>query len=149
MPLVTKAVQTVGKRLPKVISPKHHAIFDYVQLGAFAVMGALFWKRNRRAAVAAFCCAAVEATNALLTDYPGGVAKIFSFETHGRIDTAMAGAIAGMPHLLGFGSEPIAKPFRIRGGVIAGVAALTRFREDDRHRSRHEAASPRMIRVHH
>lgn len=140
MPLVTKAAQSVGNRLPKVIPPKGHAIFDYVQMGAFVVMGALFWKKNRRASVAALCCAAAEATNVLLTDYPGGVAKIFSFETHGRIDAAMAGAIASLPNLLGFGSEPQAKHFRIRGGVIAGVTALTRFKEEHPHESELEAA---------
>src|SRR5215471_8971850 len=120
MPLINKAVETAGKRLPKVILPKAHAIFDYVQLAGFTVMGILFWKKNRRASVAAFCCAAAEATNALLTDYPGGVKDILSFETHGKIDAFMAGAITTLPNLLGFGSEPQAKHFRIRGGVIAG-----------------------------
>jgi hypothetical protein len=131
MPLVTKAVETVGSKLPKIIPPKAHAIFDYVQMGAFIVMGALFWKKNRRASVAAFCCAAAEATNVLLTDYPGGVKPVFSFETHGKIDAAMAGTIASLPNLLGFGSEPQAKHFRIRGTVIAGVTALTRFKEEE------------------
>jgi hypothetical protein len=140
MPLVTRAVQTVGKRLPKVISPRGHAIFDYVQIGIFTALGAIFWKSNRRASVAALCCAAAEATNALLTDYPGGRAKVFSFETHGRIDAAMAGAIAGLPNILGFGSEPQARLFRIRGAVTAGVTALTRFREKERHEREHQAA---------
>jgi hypothetical protein len=140
MPLVNKAVQTLGKRLPKVISPRGHAIFDYVQIGIFTAMGAIFWKRNRRASVAAFCCAAAEATNVLLTDYPGGRVKVFSFETHGRIDAAMAGAIASMPNLLGFGSEPQAKHFRIRGAVTAGVTALTRFKEKEFYEHEHRAA---------
>lgn len=140
MPLVTKAVQTVGNGLPKVIPPKGHAIFDYVQMGAFVVMGALFWRKHRRASVAALCCAAAEATNVLLTDYPGGVAKVFSFETHGHIDAAMAGAIASLPNLLGFGNEPQAKHFRIRGGVIAGVTALTRFKDAEHDEPEYEAA---------
>jgi hypothetical protein len=140
MPLVTKAVETVGSRLPKVISPKAHAIFDYVQMGAFIVMGALFWKKNKRASVAALCCAATEVTNILLTDYPGGISQVFSFETHGKIDCAMAGAIASLPNLLGFGSEPQAKHFRIRGGVMAGVTAITKFREDRPYESDLEVA---------
>lgn len=140
MPFGTKAVEAVGNRLPKVISPKAHAIFDYVQLGAFTVMGFLFWKKNRRASVAAFCCAAAEATNVLLTDYPGGVAKVFSFETHGRVDSAMAGAIATLPNILGFSEKPQAKHFRIRGGVIAGVTILTRFREKEPYESEFEVA---------
>lgn len=140
MPFGTKVVEAVGNRLPKVISPKAHAIFDYVQLGAFTVMGFLFWKKNRRASVAAFCCAAAEATNVLLTDYPGGVAKVFSFETHGRVDSAMAGAIATLPNILGFSEKPQAKHFRIRGGVIAGVTVLTRFREKEPYESEFEVA---------
>jgi hypothetical protein len=140
MPLVTKAVETVSSRLPKIISPRGHAIFDYVQMGAFIVMGALFWKKNRRASVAAFCCAAAEATNVLLTDYPGGVKPVFSFETHGKIDAAMAGMIAGLPTLLGFGNESQAKHFRIRGTVIAGVTALTRFKEEQPYELEFEVA---------
>lgn len=140
MPLINEAVQTLGNRLPKVISPKGHAIFDYVQMGAFIVMGALFWKKQRRASLAAFCCAAAEATNVLLTDYPGGTAKVMSFETHGRIDAAMAGTIAGLPNLLGFGNEPQARHFRIRGAVIAGVTALTQFEEKPGSESEYAAA---------
>ncbi|HLJ29102.1 MAG TPA: hypothetical protein VKY85_20505 [Candidatus Angelobacter sp.] len=130
MPLVTKAVETVSNKLPKIISPRAHAIFDYAQMGIFIVMGAFFWKKNKRASVAAFCCAAAEATNVLLTDYPGGVKPVFSFETHGKIDAAMAGAVASLPNLLGFAGEPQAKHFRIRGGVMAGVTAMTRFKEE-------------------
>src|SRR5579864_9633917 len=99
MPLITKAVETIGTRLPKVVSPKGHAIFDYVQMGIFVAMGALFWKKNKRASVAAFCCAAAEATNVLLTDYPGGMKPVFSFENHGKIDAALAGAVASLPNL--------------------------------------------------
>src|SRR5215470_8092471 len=124
MPLITKAVETVGNRLPKVISPRAHAFFDYVQIVGFTVTGILFWKKNRRASVASFCCAAAEATNALLTDYPGGATQVWSFETHGKVDAAMAGAVASLPNLLGFGGESQAKHFRIRGAVIAGVTAL-------------------------
>jgi len=140
MPLITNTVRTIGDRLPKIISPKGHAIFDYVQVGAFTLMGALFWKKNKRAAVAAFSIAAAEVTTALLTDYPGGVTDVFSFETHGKIDAAMAGAVAGMPNLLGFGGESQAKHFRIRGGVMAAVTAMTRFKPEDSYESEFEVA---------
>ena len=130
MPLITKAVETVGNRLPKVISPKVHAVIDYATIGSFILMGALFWKNNKRAAIAAWSCGAAEATNALLTDYPGGVTPVWSFETHGKVDAAMAGAVASLPNLLGFGGESQAKHFRIRGAVIAGVTAITRYKEE-------------------
>lgn len=140
MALMNKAVEAVGSRLPKVIPPKGHAIFDYVQMGIFIGMGCLFWKTNKRASVAAFCCAAAEATNVLLTDYPGGVTDILSFETHGKIDAAMAGAVASLPNLMGFSSKPQAKHFRIRGAVMAGVTAMTKFKEEGPYESEYEAA---------
>jgi hypothetical protein len=128
MTLMTKAVATADIKLPKVIHPKGHAICDYVHIGMCTVMGALFWKENRCASVAAFCCAVLEAANALLTDYPGGVTDVLSFETHGRIDAAMAGTMTSLPNLLGFGSEAQATHFRIGGTVLACVAALTDFK---------------------
>jgi hypothetical protein len=140
MPLATKAVQMVGNRLPKVISPKGHALVDYVQIGTLTVVGALLWRKNRLASVAALGCAALEAANALLTDYPGGVAKVLSFETHGRIDAALSGAMAGLPNLLGFAQERQAKLFRVRGGVTAAVTALTRFKIEQHPEAKAEPA---------
>ena len=140
MPLVNKAVETVANRLPKVISPKGHAISDYIQIGLFALMGAVFWRRNKRASVAALCCAAVEAANVLLTDYPGGRSRILSLDVHKRIDTAMAGAVAGLPTLLGFAKEPEARAFRIRSGVIVGVAALTGVKREKKYSPEYKAA---------
>ena len=115
----------LSKKLPKVISPKVHAIIDYASIGAFVLMGALFWKRNKRASIAAFSCAAAEATTTLLTDFPGGVTDVISFETHGRIDAALAGAAASLPNLLGFAGAPEAKHFRIQGLVIGAVTGMT------------------------
>jgi len=140
MPLMTKAVEAVGNRLPKIISPRTHAIIDYGVAGAFVLMGALFWKRNKRAAVAALGVAATEVTLSLLTDYPGGVARVISFETHGRIDAGMAGAIASLPNVLRFGGDPEAKHFRIQGAAIGGVTSITRFRREEQYESEYEAA---------
>ncbi len=140
MPLVTKAVETVGNRLPKVISPKAHAIIDYATIGSFILMGALFWKRNKRAAISALVCAAVDATTVLLTGFPGGVSDVLSFETHGRVDAGLSGAVASLPNILGFGSEPEAKYFRIQGSAIAGVTALTDFKAEERYESEYDVA---------
>jgi hypothetical protein len=132
MPLVTKAVGAVTNRLPKVISPKVHAIIDYATLGSFVLMGVLFWRNNKRAAIAALACGAAEATNTLLTDFPGGVTDVLSFQTHGKIDAAMAGTVATLPNLLGFADEPEAKHFRMHGALIAGVTGLTDFGTEER-----------------
>ena len=52
MPLLQSVVQSVGqKALPKVISPKAHAIIDYATAGSFFLMAALMWKRHKRAGI--------------------------------------------------------------------------------------------------
>jgi hypothetical protein len=133
-------VETVTNRLPKIISPRVHAIIDYATVGSFVLMGALFWKNNKKAAVAAWCCGAMEATNTLLTDFPGGVTDVISFETHGKIDAAMAGAVATLPNLLGFSGEPEAKHFRLQGGMIAAVTGMTNFKGEEERESEYEVA---------
>jgi hypothetical protein len=132
MALADQAVGVLSKKLPKVISPTVHAVIDYATIGTFILMGALFWKKNKRASIAAFSCAVAEATTALFTDSPGGVADVISFETHGRIDAALAGATASLPNLLGFASEPEAKHFRIQGLVIGAVTGMTNFTAEER-----------------
>jgi len=56
MALIEKGVQAVAERMPKVISPRTHAIIDYATAGSFLLAGALLWKRNKRAAVGAMLC---------------------------------------------------------------------------------------------
>lgn len=122
----------ITNRLPKVISPKAHAIIDWSTVGTLALMGALFWKSRKRAAIAAWSAAAGEATISLLTDYPGGVADVISFPTHGKIDAGTAGAIAMLPTILGFGDEMKALYFRIQGIAIAATTGMTDFEAMER-----------------
>ncbi len=127
MALVQQAVGLLTNKLPKVISPRTHAIIDYAMIGTFIVVGALFWKKNKKASIAAFSCAAAEATTTLLTDFPGGVAPVISFENHGRIDATLAGAAVSLPNTLGFSDEPEARFFRIQGLALGAVTGLTEF----------------------
>jgi hypothetical protein len=76
MALAQQAAGLMTNKLPKVISPRTHAIIDYLMIGTFILMGSLFWKKNRKASIAAFSCAAAEATTTLLTDFPGGVTDV-------------------------------------------------------------------------
>lgn len=132
MALMQKGVQVLTERMPKVISPKTHAIIDYATAGSFFLAGALLWRRNRRAAIGAFLCGAAEAGTAMVTDYPGGVTKAISFQTHGRIDAGMAGLVASIPTFMAFGDEPEAMFFRGEGVAMAAVTGLTDFRQDGR-----------------
>lgn len=134
MPLMQKGIAAFSDQLPKVITPKAHAIADYATLGGFLLMTAIFWKRNRRVAVAAAACAAAEAVNTMLTDFPGGVTDVISFRTHGRIDVGLAAAAGALPNFLGFADEPEGKAFRMMGLNITVVGALTDFEAKPRRR---------------
>ena len=134
MPLMQKGVKMLADRMPKVISPKTHAIIDYATAGSFFIAGALLWKRKRRAAIASLLCGAMEAGTAIITDFPGGVTDLISFQTHGRIDAGFAGFVATLPNVFMFGDKPEAMFFRGQGVGIAAVTGLTDFSEGQRNR---------------
>ncbi|HUS19414.1 MAG TPA: hypothetical protein VMZ25_07170 [Terriglobales bacterium] len=127
MPLATRAAQMVADRMPKMLDAKTHAVMDYVVGGTCLAMAAFLWKRNKRASIAATMCGAATLTNAMLTDYPGGVKKIFSFETHGRIDAGLAGLTATMPTFFAFRGEEEAKYFTGLALAETVVTGLTDF----------------------
>ncbi len=127
MALMEMGIRTLSNRLPKVIGPKTHAIIDYGMAASFFIVGGLLWKKSKRAAIASFICGGNEVTTAMLTDYPGGVAKVISFPTHGKIDAGFAGVIASMPNLMGFSDRGYANFFRGQGIAMAAVTGLTDF----------------------
>lgn len=139
MPLIQKGAAAVANRLPKVISPKAHAIIDYVNIGTFGLLAYLFWEKNKRAAIAATTCGIAELTNTLLTDFPGGVTDVISFPTHGRIDMGLAATCFSLPNLMRFDDEAEAKWFRILGLGITGVTGMTNFSGLRRQRYRRAA----------
>ena len=134
MPILANATKAVTDRMPKVISPGVHAIIDYAAAGTFFAMGALFWSRNKRAAVSSLACGAAEAITAATTDYPGGVVKAMNFTTHGRIDVGLAAVVSSLPGLMQFSDEPEARFFGIQAIAMAGVTGLTDFEGSGRTR---------------
>jgi hypothetical protein len=127
MPLMQKGVAAAAGRMPKVISPKLHAIIDYVVAGSFFLMGALFWKRNKSAALSSFICGGAVTATSLITDYPGGVAKLISFPLHGKIDMGLAGVCYAMPDLMGFDDDREKWFFRVQALNETTVVAMTDF----------------------
>ena len=111
MPLMQDGLQMAAGKLPKVIKPRPHAIIDYAVAGSFMLMGALWWRRNRRAAVGSLICGGATAVNSLLTDYPGGMLRVISYRNHGRIDAGIAGLTAAMPRFMNFRNQPEARFF--------------------------------------
>lgn len=127
MPLLDQAAKWTTNRLPKVINPTAHAIIDYGMAASFFGMAALYWNRNKRAAISCLVCGAAETITSLLTNYPGGVTDEISFETHGSIDFGLAGMVASLPDMLRFADEPESRFFRIQGMAMATVTGLTDF----------------------
>lgn len=127
MPLTQTAANMVADKLPKVLDAKSHAIMDYVTAAGFAVMAAMFWGRNKRAAIGAAVCAGAVTATALLTNYPGGVKRVIDFRTHGRIDAGLAGMTAAIPNFLAFNDEDEAKYFRGAALMETVVTGLTDF----------------------
>jgi hypothetical protein len=140
MPLLEKGVHTVANRLPKVVSPRTHAFVDYALAGSFVAAGVAALKTNEKAAISAFIIASAELTMSMLTDYPGGVAKLISLPTHLKIDTGMSGLIGSMPNLMGFSKERHSRFFRGQAMAMAALAALTRTTEQPEAQVRHRAA---------
>jgi hypothetical protein len=113
--------------MPKVITPKTHSIIDYAIAASFFATAAFFWRRNKRAAIGALACGAAGTISSLCTDYPGGVTKQLSLETHRNIDFALSGLVTSVPSMLHFTDSPEAHIFRAQGLAIATVAGLTDF----------------------
>ena len=131
MAILDTSVKALSNRLPKVISPKNHAIIDYATAGSFFLFGALMWGRNKRAAIGAIACGAAEANTMMMTDMPGGVYRIIGPETHAKIDAGFAGAVSMLPTILGFGDKTESWFFRAQAMNVATVTAMTNFEGDE------------------
>ena len=141
MAMLKNVVKMAVKPLPDVISPKGHAIIDYMIAGAFFGTAGLFWRRNKRAAVGSLLCGAVQLAVSMLTDYPGGMRKTIRFSTRRKLDLDLAAMTAAMPEFLNFKDEPQRKFFATQGLLITVANELTRFpKTSDEWKERRRAA---------
>lgn len=131
--LLQRAMGMLNSRLPKVISPKNHAMIDYAVASAFLLAGAMLWRKHKRAAVAAIMCGTMEAATSAITDYPGGLVKGIDFPTQGKIDAGMTGIVAMMPNFMGFSDDPQSAFFRNMALGMGVVTGMTDFGTDIRH----------------
>jgi hypothetical protein len=115
------------KRLPKVLTPEVHGLIDYAHAAFFLCAGIYFWKRNRAAALASLVTSGLIAGEALCTDYPLGLNPVMSFETHGKLDAALASASLITPKLFGFADTSAATLFRLNALAEAAVVGLTDY----------------------
>lgn len=141
MPVLQTVGKAAAKRMPKVVSPRIHAILDYISVGMF-LMGALqWWRRNPRAAVASAMAGAGSLALNLLTDYPGGVRKVISLPVHCELDTGVGALVAMLPKTLSFDDAREKNLFALQGTAITIAAQLT-----DRESPRHELKKSRARR---
>lgn len=116
------------RSLPKVMTPKGHAIADYAMAAAAFIAAVAFFRSNRKTAgVAALVAGTIQTVNPLITDFPGGAFKVIDFPTHGRIDVTATGVMASLPQLMGFAHEPESQFFLLHAGVATAVIGMTDF----------------------
>jgi hypothetical protein len=138
MALMQKGVALAASRMPKKISPRVHSALDYAVAGSFLLAGALFWKRNRRAAVGSLLCGGATAAVSLLTDYSGGRRKPISYRMHGQIDSGLIAMTAAMPKLVNIEREPAARFFSGQAIAKTAITAMTNFDTGRKSRLHHE-----------
>jgi hypothetical protein len=127
MPILHSLIKAAAKPIPAVISPRAHSIIDYITVGVFLAGAVRFWRRNKRAAIAAGVCGGAKLAVSLMTAYPGGVRRSIRFGHRREIDLGLAAMTATMPEFLGFEDEPQKKFFQIQGALSTAVAELTDF----------------------
>lgn len=129
MPVLHSSVKLLTKHMPKVISPKTHAVLDYVTAGTFLAGGILLLtrRRDKRAGISALVCGVAETITSLLTDYPGGVTDLISFPTHGKIDMGLAAMTATLPEFMEFSDSQDMGFFRAQALLVTANAGLTDF----------------------
>ncbi len=129
MTIANTILGTMQSRLPKVIDARTHGVIDYCHAAFFLGLAWFYRKSQPRAALAAGVTGAFVLTQALLTDYPLGVAKVISFETHGRIDSTFAGVSFMIPQVFGAEGTAAAKVFKGDAFVAAAVVGMTDWQQ--------------------
>jgi hypothetical protein len=141
MSLLNAGLDTLETRLPKVISPTTHGIIDYAHAAFFFTVGVLCSRSNRRAASAAFATSGFILVQSLLTDYPLGAKPVFSFETHGKMDSAFAAGSWFIPQIFGFKGTIPARIFEMNSLAEASVVGMTDWDSRRAHQERTAARS--------
>src|SRR5207237_10063100 len=93
-------------------------------------------RRNWRAGAAAHALGGFVLANALMTDYPLGVFRLYSFKVHGMLDYGLAATCAVLPNVLGIEDTAEAGYFRAQGAGETVIAGITDYDDDSGSRRR-------------
>ncbi|HEX4164251.1 MAG TPA: hypothetical protein VHZ55_02155 [Bryobacteraceae bacterium] len=138
--LLIKSENSPDVALPKVISPTMHGIIDYCHAAFFFTVGVVCARSdNKAAARVAFATSGFILVQSLLTDYRFGAKPVFSFETHGKMDTVFASSSWLLPLFFGFKDTPAAKIFEGNSLAEASVVATTDWNSQRAHFEREAA----------
>lgn len=132
MSMLNSVAKVAAKPFPRTVSPKGHSIVNYIVAGTFLAGAGMFWRRNKRAAVASLVCGATQLAVTLLTDTPAGVNRVINFPTRREIDAGLAAMFATMPQFLAFNDEKEKGFFLLQGAIMTGLAEVTKFPEHPR-----------------
>lgn len=113
--------------LPKVVTPRKHALLDAITIGTFLALGGLWWRRKRRPAVAALVNGLFVLGYSSLTDFDGDGRKPVSFKTHGDLDTLQATLAAVSPKMFGLAKGKEALFFRGQAVQESLLISMTDF----------------------
>ncbi len=127
MPITAALADAVTSKIPPLVSRKMHARADYLIAGSFLFGAAFFWRRNRRAALAAVLCGGAGLGVAALTDYSGRRGKPIAWRTHRKIDLGLAAMAGTIPGLMAFGRSPERSLFTTGAIAITVLTNLTDF----------------------
>jgi hypothetical protein len=90
----------------KILSPRLHAVLDYVTVVLFALAPTVLGLTDLPALVA-YVLAGVHLTLTLLTKFPGGVLPVVSLRLHGLIELIVGPALIALPWLAGFAGTSV------------------------------------------
>lgn len=133
MPIFNSIAKAAAKPLPRVISPKGHAIVRYMAVGSMLGGAAWLWRRNKRAAFAALLCAGTELALNMATDYEGAGRKPIDFDARRKIDLGMAATMASIPEFIHINRYPERTFFLAQGALSTVITELTRYSDGEQY----------------